>query len=35
VDSAVIGRYYERFADHAVVIALPVSVLVTGLPPAR
>ena len=33
VDTALIGRYYERFADHAVAIARQVSVLVTGLPP--
>jgi phosphate transport system protein len=35
VDAALIGRYYERFADHAVVIARQVSFLVTGLPPQR
>lgn len=35
VDTALIGRYYERFADHAVAIARQVSFLVTGLPPAR
>ncbi|MGH3786566.1 MAG: phosphate signaling complex protein PhoU [Pseudonocardiaceae bacterium] len=35
VDAALIGRYYERFADHAVAIARQVSFLVTGLPPTR
>jgi phosphate transport system protein len=35
VDTALIGRYYERFADHAVAIARQVSFLVTGLPPQR
>jgi phosphate transport system protein len=35
VDAALIGRYYERFADHAVAIARQVSFLVTGLPPNR
>lgn len=35
VDAALIGRYYERFADHAVAIARQVSFLVTGLPPHR
>jgi phosphate transport system protein len=35
VDAALIGRYYERFADHAVAIARQVSFLVTGLPPER
>jgi phosphate transport system protein len=35
VDAALIGRYYERFADHAVAIARQVSFLVTGLPPQR
>ena len=35
VDAALIGRYYERFADHAVAIARQVSFLVTGLPPVR
>jgi phosphate transport system protein len=35
VDTALIGRYYERFADHAVAIARQVSFLVTGLPPVR
>ena len=35
VDTALIGRYYERFADHAVAIARQVSFLVTGLPPGR
>ena len=32
VDAALIGRYYERFADHAVAIARQISFLVTGLP---
>lgn len=35
VDAALIGRYYERFADHAVSIASQVSFLVTGQPPGR
>ncbi len=35
VDAALIGRYYERFADHAVAIARQVSFLVTGQPPER
>jgi phosphate transport system protein len=35
VDAALIGRYYERFADHAVAIARQVNFLVTGLPPER
>jgi phosphate transport system protein len=35
VDVALISRYYERFADHAVAIARQVSFLVTGLPPRR
>jgi phosphate transport system protein len=35
VDAALIGRYYERFADHAVAIARQVSFLVTGLPHDR
>jgi phosphate transport system protein len=35
VDAALIGRYYERFADHAVAIARQVSFLVTGLLPER
>lgn len=30
VDAALIGRYYERFADHAVAIARQVCYLVTG-----
>jgi phosphate transport system protein len=30
VDTALIGRYYERFADHAVSIARQVGYLVTG-----
>jgi phosphate transport system protein len=33
VDAALIGRYYERFADHAVAIARQVGFLVTGQPP--
>ncbi|PZS16124.1 MAG: phosphate transport system regulatory protein PhoU [Pseudonocardiales bacterium] len=32
VDAALVGRYYERFADHAVAIARQVSFLVTGRP---
>jgi phosphate transport system protein len=35
VDAALIGRYYERFADHAVAIARQVSFFVTGQPPER
>ncbi|MGH3695263.1 MAG: phosphate signaling complex protein PhoU [Pseudonocardiaceae bacterium] len=35
VDAALIGRYYERFADHAVAIAGQVNFLVTGLPRQR
>jgi phosphate transport system protein len=35
VDVALISRYYERFADHAVAIARQVSFLVTGMPPRR
>ncbi len=35
VDAALIGRYYERFADHAVAIARLVSFLVTSPPPER
>jgi phosphate transport system protein len=35
VDAALIGRYYERFADHAVAIARQVSFLATGLAPER
>ncbi|HEY3895250.1 MAG TPA: phosphate signaling complex protein PhoU [Pseudonocardiaceae bacterium] len=35
VDAALIGRYYERFADHAVAIARQVSFLVTGMLPER
>ncbi len=30
VDAALIGRYYERFADHAVAIARQIGYLVTG-----
>jgi phosphate transport system protein len=35
VDAALIGRYYERFADHAVAIARQVGYFVTGLAPER
>jgi phosphate transport system protein len=35
VDAALVGRYYERFADHAVAIAGQVNFIVTGLPPER
>src|SRR5918997_959134 len=35
VDAALIGRYYERFADHAVAIARQVSFRVTGQLPAE
>jgi phosphate transport system protein len=30
VDTALIGRYYERFADHAVAIGRQVGYLATG-----
>jgi phosphate transport system protein len=30
VDAALLGRYYERFADHAVAIARQVCYLATG-----
>ena len=33
VDAALVGRYYERFADHAVSIARQVRFLKVGLPP--
>jgi phosphate transport system protein len=33
VDAALIGRYYERFADHAVAIAREVSYVATGRMP--
>jgi phosphate transport system protein len=35
VDAALIGRYYERFADHAVALAGQVCYLVTGEYPSR
>ncbi|MGH3548830.1 MAG: phosphate signaling complex protein PhoU [Pseudonocardiaceae bacterium] len=35
VDAALIGRYYERFADHAVAIAREVRCFVTGRSPER
>jgi phosphate transport system protein len=35
VDTALIARYYERFADHAVAIARQVSFLATDLPPEQ
>ncbi|HEY9390215.1 MAG TPA: phosphate signaling complex protein PhoU [Mycobacteriales bacterium] len=35
VDVTLIGRYYERFADHAVSVARRVVYLVTGQMPAR
>jgi phosphate transport system protein len=35
VDVALLGRYYERFADHAVSVARRVVYLVTGELPAR
>ncbi|MGH3874945.1 MAG: phosphate signaling complex protein PhoU [Pseudonocardiaceae bacterium] len=35
VDAALIGRYYERFADHAVAITHQVGFLVTGRPPQQ
>ncbi len=34
VDAALLGRYYERFADHAVAIARQVGYVVTGELPA-
>jgi phosphate transport system protein len=33
VDAALLGRYYERFADHAVAIAAEVCYMVTGRAP--
>lgn len=35
VDAALIGRYYERFADHAVAISRQVNFFVTGVTPER
>jgi phosphate transport system protein len=35
IDLALAGRYYERFADHAVFVARQVVYLVTGEPAAR
>jgi len=35
VDAALMGRYYARFADHAVAIARQASFIATGLPPQR
>lgn len=35
IDLALAGRYYERFADHAVVVARQVFYLVTGEPSLR
>ena len=35
VDAALIGRYYERFADHAVAIARQVGYRVTGQLPVE
>lgn len=35
VDAALMGRYYARFADHAVAIARQVTFIVTGLPSPR
>lgn len=35
IDLALAGRYYERFADHAVVVARQVFFLVTGEPSLR
>lgn len=35
VDAALVGRYYERFADHAVAIARQVGYLATGELPAE
>lgn len=35
VDTALMGRYYARFADHAVAIARQVDFIVTGLPSPR
>jgi phosphate transport system protein len=34
-ESSLIGRYYERFTDHAVAIARQVNFQVTGPPPER
>lgn len=35
IDIALLGRYYERFADHAVSVARRVVYLVTGATPAK
>ena len=35
VDIALLGRYYERIADHAVSVAHRVVFVVTGEPPVR
>ncbi|HET9256164.1 MAG TPA: phosphate signaling complex protein PhoU [Pseudonocardiaceae bacterium] len=35
VNAALIGRYYERFADHAVAIAHQISFLIAGRSPTR
>lgn len=35
VDAALMGRYYARFADHALAIARQVNFIVTGLPSQR
>ncbi len=35
VDLALLGRYYERYADHCVNVAARIVYLVTGLTPER
>ena len=35
IDVTLLGRYYERFADHAVAVARRVVYLVTGEQPQR
>jgi phosphate transport system protein len=35
IDMTLVGRYYERYADHAVSVARHVSFVVTGVRPAR
>jgi phosphate transport system protein len=35
IDLALLGRYYERYADHAVAVARHVVFIVTGVHPTR
>jgi phosphate transport system protein len=35
VDVTLLGRFYERFADHAVAVARRVEFIVTGKMPSR